>query len=305
MPFIEYALDTTTTHTGADLTIAIVTFDRPEAYNSFDVATIRQLRDALEKAGSDPKVRGVVLTGKGKAFCTGADVKELHRVATDPAGGTDEDGVDQMVQEETLEETTNTAAAGRRIASYIGLLTRYQHASIIQIRRMAKPVVAALNGVVAGGGLPIALACDYRMAVDTIRFKGSYFGVGVVPDGGITHSLPRLVGLSRAQELLLLDQPVEATEGLELGLVHRLCAHDDLYLKTLEIARELAARPGWALGRLKLLLNQTFDTSLESQLEWERRYNMEPGTALGLAEGVAAFMEKRKPDFVRAEQAKE
>ena len=304
MPSIEFELDTTHTHTGADLTVAIITFNRPSAYNAFDVATIRELRDALVQAGSDPMVRGVLFTGKGKAFCTGADVKELHRVANgtaDIAGGTDEDGP----EEGAGETPSDKAEAGRRIASHIGLLTRYQHACIIQIRRMEKPVVVALNGVVAGGGLPLALAGDYRLAVDTVRFKGSYFGVGVVPDGGITHSLPRLVGLSKAQELLLLDQQVEAAEGLELGLVQRLLPADELYLKALEVTRDLATRPGYGLGRLKLLLNQTFDTSLESQLEWERRYNMEPGTNPGLAEGVAAFIEKRKPDFVRAEQAKE
>lgn len=306
MPSIEYELDTTTTHTGADLTVAIITFNRPQAHNSFDLATIRELRDALVLAGSDPRVRGLLLTGKGKAFCTGADVKELHRVATCIPGGTDEEKGSDVAQEQVTEKKASAPAAGGcRIAHHIGLLTRYQHACIIEMRRMGKPVIVAVNGVVAGGGLPIALAGDYRLAADTARFKGSYFGVGVVPDGGITHSLPRLVGLTKAQELLLLDRTVDADEGLALGLVHSLHPVDELYLKALEVARELAKRPAWALGRLKLLLNQTFDTSIENQLEWERRYNMEPGTGPGLAEGVAAFIEKREPDFVGAEQTKE
>lgn len=280
MPAIEIELNTSLTEGGSELKLAVIRFNRPKVYNAFDVDTIRQLRDALEEVANDGTIRGLLLTGTGPAFCTGADVKELDAVATQDGPG----------------------SAGQRIQRHIGLLTRYQHASIIQIRRMAKPVVAAINGVVAGGGLPLALAADLRLATHDARFKGSYFGVGVVPDGGITYSLPRLVGMAKAQEILMLDRTLEAEEALELGLVHELSSHDELYLKSLKTLQELALKPGHAMGRLKLLLNQTFDSSLESQLEWERRYNMEPGTGPGLEEGVAAFVQKRRPDFVKAER---
>lgn len=246
--------------------VAIVTMTRPEVYNAFTLATIRELRAVLQALVEDESVGAIVLTGAGKAFCSGGDVQEM-------------------------------LANVMRAEDHFLDLTAEHHAVVKLLVEGPKPVVCAVNGVAAGGGFGLALCGDLRLSSATARFKPAYFRLGVAPDGGSTWLLPRLVGFTRAQELLFHDRVVEAFEAHALGLVHEVVEPDRLMARAMEEARALAAGPPFALAAAKRLMGATSSNDLATQLALERRLNAQSGGTADFREGAAAFREKREPKF--------
>lgn len=256
-------------HVLYDLTdgLATVTLNRPEAMNALDTATKEALRDALREAASDAAVRAVLLTGSGRAFCVGQDLKE-HVRSLESHGG------DALT---TVEEHYNPIA--RTLAG------------------MAKPVVAALNGVAAGAGLGFALAADYRVMADTAALNTSFAGVALSTDSGMAWTLPRLVGPGRATELLLFPRSVPAPEALELGLVHRVVPVDELPGEGLRVARALAAGPTVAYAGIKEALAHGASHAFEETLTKESELQLRAGSSADHRIAVAAFVGKEKPLF--------
>ena len=245
--------------------LATVTFNRPEAMNALDTATKDALRDALQEAGADPAVRAVLLTGAGRAFCVGQDLKE--HVAVLEAGG--------------------------------GMTTVAEHYNPIAtaIATMPKPVVAGVNGVAAGAGAGFAFAADYRVAADTASFTTAFVGVGLSADSGMSWTLQRLVGYGRAAELLLFPCPVRATEALELGLVHRVVPAADLAGEALAVARQLAEGPTVAYAGIKEALAFGSGNGLAETLAREDVLQTRSGASADHRAAVAAFLRKEPPVY--------
>jgi 2-(1,2-epoxy-1,2-dihydrophenyl)acetyl-CoA isomerase len=246
--------------------IAIVTLHRPHVYNAFTLTMIRELRSILETLVRDETVGALVVTGSGKAFCSGGDVDEMF-------------GNLHRAEHHFLD------------------LTADHHAVVKLLVEGPKPVVMAINGVAAGGGFGLALCGDLRIASSAAKFKPAYFRLGVAPDGGSTWLLPRLVGSARAQELLFHDRVVDAEEAEGLGLVHEVVEPDELMPRALDEARALAAGPPFALAAAKRLMAATTSATLDAQLALERKLNSESGGTPEFAEGAKAFREKREPKF--------
>jgi 2-(1,2-epoxy-1,2-dihydrophenyl)acetyl-CoA isomerase len=251
----------------ADGHVAVVTLNRPHVYNAFTLAMIRELEQTLDGVVRDPNARAIVLTGAGKAFCSGGDVAEME---------------------------ANVHRAERHFLD----LTHHHHNVVKLLVEGPKPVVCAINGAAAGGGFGLALCGDLRVGSDETRFKPAYFKLGVAPDGGSTWLLPRLVGAARAQELLYHDRIVRADEARELGLLHDVVSAGELLPRALEEARALAAGPSFALAAAKRLLSDTTSNSLDVQLALERKWNAASGATNEFQEGARAFREKREPKFV-------
>ena len=245
--------------------IGWITLNRGHRYNSFDVPTIHGLYNRLEECADDDAIRAVVITGVGKAFCTGADIVAMKPFLQDGLEGVFKD------------------------------LSKYLHGAIIEIRRMNKPVVAAINGVVAGGGYGLALACDIRIASERAKFRPAYFKLGLVPAGGITYFLPRIVGHSKAAEIVLLDKVLDAQAAMELGIVGEVVPHDTLKERARATALKLTSAPPFAVTKAKELLYGESAISLESQLEIERRLTTEVSNSSDFLESLKALFEKREP----------
>ncbi len=242
--------------------------NRPEVYNALNDALTFELQDALKSAARDKAVSVVVLTGAGKAFCSGQDLgalKEKYVPGYTPHLGDD-------------------------------LRKRYNPV-VKRIREMDKPVIAAVNGVAAGAGLSFALACDIRIASDKASFIEVFINVGLIPDSGSTFTLPRLVGLAKAMELCFTGDKVSADEALRIGLVNRVVTAEDLMIETFALAKKLAALPGRGIALTKRLLNQSYDNDLARQLEAEAFAQETAALTEDHYEGVVAFIEKRKPEF--------
>ena len=254
--------------TRQDGPVRTITIDRAERRNALDVDSLKELRLALQSVALDPATRAVVLTGAGTAFCAGGDVAtmEAHRAA-----GT----LPQLFHE----------------------LTGEQELSVREIVGMAKPVVAALPGVAAGGGLSLALAADWRIASEEAFLLPAFPGLGAVPDGGLTYFLPHYLGLGLAQEVLFSNAKLPAARARELGLVHELCPGEELPARAAERARALADGPTFAYGWTKRLFEAAFHGSLEAQMALERRGAVEAARGPELTEGIRAFREKRAPRF--------
>lgn len=248
--------------------VAVLTLNRPEVYNAFTLAMIRELGEKLQAALEDPAVGAIVVTGEGKAFCAGGDVDEMY-------------------------------ANLHRAESHFLDLTHDHHWVVRKLVAGPKPVVCAVNGVAAGGGFGLALCGDIRIAGEHARFKPAYFKLGVAPDGGSTYLLPRLVGFTKAQDLLFHDRVVKADEALALGLVHEVVAQEKLMERAMEEARAFARGPPFALAAAKELMAVTTSNDLIDQLHLERRLNSASGATPDFAEGAAAFREKRDPRFRR------
>ncbi|MGZ3585705.1 MAG: enoyl-CoA hydratase-related protein [Candidatus Limnocylindrales bacterium] len=243
--------------------VLTLTLDRPEALNALDRTLKRELLAAFRAAAQDGAVRAVVLTGAGRAFCAGQDLRE--------AG-------------------LSGAAIGREVRErYVPL--------ILAIARLEKPVLAAVNGVAAGAGLSLALACDLRLASSAASFLCAFGRVGLVPDSGLSWFLPRLVGPGRAAEMVLTTEPVDAATAERIGLVNRVVAADALVAETQALAARLAAGPPIALGLAKRALARGQVTDLEAVLEYEAELQTAAGRSRDHAEGVAAFLEKRPARF--------
>jgi 2-(1,2-epoxy-1,2-dihydrophenyl)acetyl-CoA isomerase len=247
---------------------AWLVLDRPDALNALNLATKEALVAAVEAAAADDGVRAVALTGRGRAFCVGEDLRELRTAYQ--AGRAPELG-------ETLE---------RHYAPAVSLLAG-----------MPKPTIALVNGVAAGAGASLALACDLRVASSAASFKLAFSGVGLVPDAGATWNLPRLVGLSTAMRLALLDDPVKADEALALGLVSRVFPAEDFERLAAGTVAALAAGPTLAHARAKALLRGGLQESLDAALDAEAATQRASGQTKDHLEGVAAFLEKRAPRF--------
>lgn len=244
-----------------------VRLDRPEAMNSFDLETIRELRDVLQEAMEEPDTDALVLSSTGgKAFCTGADLEAFGKAI-------EEERAREVVEE--LSQTMNEA--------------------ILTIVSGAKPVVAAVDGVAAGGGLGLALACDVRVASRKARFTPAFLAAGVSPDGGATWFLPRMVGEARARDLVLNNRMLDAGEAREWGLLAEVVDAEDVHKRARALARELAEGPSqateWAKQRLARL------DELREHLAYETEATADSAETEDFREGVAAFLEGRKPRF--------
>jgi 2-(1,2-epoxy-1,2-dihydrophenyl)acetyl-CoA isomerase len=246
--------------------VATISLNRPEKLNAFDSTMHEELYSALDGAAVDEEVRCIVLRGEGRSFSAGADLAEVVREADgDPDLG---------------EYLRNT---------YSRLVKR-----MVSIE---KPIVAALHGPVYGAGVGIALACDLRIAAGSAKFSVAFIKIGLMPDAGVTFFLPRVVGLGRAMQMSMLGDAVEAEEAYRIGLIGKVVPEDALSEETQKLAEQLAAMPTRALGRIKHSLYASFETDLETALEREAEGQSLCGYTQDHKEGVAAFFEKRAPEF--------
>ena len=248
--------------------MATITLNRPAQFNVMNTELSAGLRKALMECWDDDEVRAIILTGNGKAFSAGGDIKFF---------------IEELGQQ--------------RIVPSLEKMMPILHAAIAMVREIPKPVIAALNGVAAGGGFGLALACDFRIASPQVNLVTAFLGIGVSPDSSSTFFLPRHVGLAKATEMFLRNKPVSAAQALDLGLVTAVVEPDTVMDEAKKLAEELAQGPTAAFGRTKLLLNQSLGSSLHEQLQSEARsITLSMGTP-DFAEGIKAFMEKRKPTF--------
>lgn len=250
----------------ADDGLATITLNRPEAFNALNRDMGEALGEALEKCLA-PEIRAVVITGNGRAFCSGGDLKAM----------------------------SEAGAAG--LSQFLADLVPLFHQAVIKIRRLPKPVVAAINGPLGGGGLSLALACDLRFATAGAKFKQGYTSAALCTDGGFSLFLPAIVGYGRAAELLYLDQPFDAVRAKEWGIVQDVFADHEFREKTIEIAANLANGPTLSYARAKALLNESLFSGLEKQLELERQGMIAAGTTTDAIEGITAFFARRAPVY--------
>ncbi len=246
--------------------IATLILNRPKMFNSFDLDTIAHLAEHLINLAVDTSVRGLVISGEGKTFCAGGDLRWASGWPEGPA------------------------------AAFHNLAARY-HQVILEIRRMRKPVIAAINGVAAGGGFSLALACDFRVMEESAVLRQAYTSNGLSIDGGGTFTLPRLVGMARALEIAAFDGPISAERALEWGLVTKVVQDGNALEEAQKMADQLARRSLQSFGLSKQLLTDSFSNSFESHLELERAALRAAASHRDGKEGLAAFVEKRKPVF--------
>ena len=249
-----------------DQGVSTITLSRPDVLNSFNRRMAQEVQRALAKASSDPGVRAVLLTGAGRGFCAGQDLGEA--TATD-AGNLD-----------------------------LGDVVRSSYAPmVLAIREIEKPVIAAVNGVAAGAGANLALACDIVIAAEEASFIQSFSKIGLVPDTGGTFYLPRLVGHARATALMFLGDKVSAKKALEWGMIHDVVPGTVLLDTALALAKQLAAMPTRAFGLTKKALNASWTNDLRAQVGVEEEMQRQAGRTADFSEGVRAFLEKRKPTY--------
>jgi 2-(1,2-epoxy-1,2-dihydrophenyl)acetyl-CoA isomerase len=241
-----------------------ITLNRPDVFNAFNDEQSYELQDALKAAKRDEEVRVVVLTGAGKAFCSGQDLK---------------------------------AIAGAEKRSFIDSLHKRYNPIIREMRNMPKPIVCKLNGVAAGAGCSLALASDFIIASENASLIEVFINVGLVLDSGSSFFLPRLVGSARAFELSTMGSKVSAAQALEWGMINRCVSADKLDEETKLITDYYANAPTKAIGLMKKMLNKSFNSDLETMLEYEAYCQETAGSSADNKEGVAAFNEKRKPQF--------
>lgn len=247
--------------------IAIITLNRPERLNALDQAMAEECAQALGECARDAEIRALIVTGAGRAFCSGGDIRMLK---------------------EALDKGNTRAVEG---------LLRAVSNLCLAIRNLPKPALAVINGPVAGAGFNLALACDLIIASTEARFRQAFANIGLIPDAGGTFFLPRLVGLRKASELVFLDETLTAQEALSLGLVNRLAAPETLTEEAWAWAEKLANGPTQAFGRAKQLMQQGLSNDLAKQIELEIGAQLEISKSADHREGLAAFLEKRKPDF--------
>jgi 2-(1,2-epoxy-1,2-dihydrophenyl)acetyl-CoA isomerase len=248
--------------------IATILLNRPKTYNALNRETVGALLDALLQASSDANVHGVVITGAGQAFSAGGNIRE---VMAHPQG---------------------PAAAFNELATYV-------HVCVIEIRRMRKPVVAAINGVAAGGGFSLALASDFRVMARSARLKQGFTSNALCIDGGATFTLPRLVGLARALEIAAFDAPIAAEQALAWGLVTEVVDDGETVAAAERLVHSVAERSLHTFGWTKRLLTNSTETPLETQLENERQGLVACVSHPDGVEGMTAFLEKRPPVYNR------
>jgi 2-(1,2-epoxy-1,2-dihydrophenyl)acetyl-CoA isomerase len=269
--------------TERDGAIGTITIDRVNRFNSLDVTTARDLRKAALQFARDDSIRVVILTGAGGVFCSGADLKYIA------AGGTGED-------------LGYLSPAAREIPSGFGevfkQILEYLHSTISEIRRSPKPFIAAVDGIAAAGGFGLAMSCDLVMASDRASFEWAYSKTGLTGAESSTFLLPRLIGLRRALELMLLNPRLIADRALELGLITSVTPATGLHTEAMAIARKLAAGPTDAFGVAKSLLNQAAGIDrLDYHLDQELQHLARSADSPEFQEGIKAFFEKRAASF--------
>ncbi|MCL6489328.1 enoyl-CoA hydratase-related protein [Alicyclobacillus mali (ex Roth et al. 2021)] len=246
-------------HQGA---VMVVTLHRPEKVNALTRDTLFALREAFQAAGEDGDVRSVLLTGAGRGFCAGQDLD---------LGGGD--------------------------ADYAKVIRETYNPLILTMTHLEKPIVCAINGVAAGAGVSLALACDLRIASESATFIQAFVNIGLIPDSGGTWFLPRIVGLGRAMELAMLGDRVDASRAYEMGLVNRVVPVDRLMAEAMGLAERLASMPTRAIGLVKRAHYEGMEQTLAQSLELEAVLQKEAGQTADHQEGVRAFLEKRPPRF--------
>lgn len=249
--------------------IVTLTLNRPAVFNAIDDVLAAELSERCRAHAVDGSVRAVIITGEGRGFCGGGDLKRLQELGAD-----------------------GTGEGFHRVA---GLF----HEAVYAIRCMDKAVIAAINGAAAGGGFSLALACDYRVISASAFMQLAYTSHGLSIDGGGTFTLPRLIGHSAALAIALMDERMDAERCRQVGLVHEVVAPDELRARAVELAQRFAAMPTTVIGRTKRLLNRSFDSSLEAQLEVERHELVRASLHPEGVEGMASFLERRQPAFKR------
>ena len=243
--------------------VAVITLNRPDKLNSFNREMALALQGVLDDC-ADKEVRAVYITGAGKGFCAGQDLAEV----IDPGGP----GMDKILSEH-----------------YNPIITR--------LRNLPKPVVAAVNGVAAGAGANIALACDIVIAADSASFVQAFSKIGLIPDSGGTFFLPRLIGFQKATALMMLGDKISATEAEKMGMIYRVVPAGELAERSLQVAQTLAQMPTAGLAYTKMALNAAAANSLEQQLLLEDTLQQKAAQTFDFKEGVQAFIEKRSPVF--------
>ncbi|CAI8925625.1 putative ring 1,2-epoxyphenylacetyl-CoA isomerase (oxepin-CoA forming) [Brevibacillus sp. IT-7CA2] len=244
--------------------VAVVTLNRPDKFNAFTAVMNKEITDALKQAQKDADVRCIVLTGAGRAFNAGQDLSDV-------SGGGDVD--------------------------YGGFLRDRYNPMILQFQKTEKPIIAAVNGVAAGAGMSVALACDIRLASEKASFVNAFVNIGLVPDSGGCYFLPRIVGIGKALELAMTGEKVSAEEALRIGLVNQVYSAESFMEDALAYARKLASLPTKGIGLIKRTMYKGLEMGLEETLEYEAFAQEAAGSTADHKEGVTAFMEKRAPRF--------
>jgi 2-(1,2-epoxy-1,2-dihydrophenyl)acetyl-CoA isomerase len=246
--------------------IAELVLNKPKTYNAFDLEMISELAKHLIQLSSDKSIKGIVITGTGKSFCAGGDLDWVTKYS------------------DNYQNSFHTLAA-------------QYHAAILEIRRMHKPVIAAINGIAAGGGLSLALACDFRVMEESAVMKQAYTSTGLCIDGGGTFTLPRLIGTARTLELAAFDEPISSEKAMDWGLVTKVVDDGTAMESAKEMLLRIANKSLNAYGMVKNLVNDSFQNSFERILEKERDCLGRCGKSPDGLEGIQAFLEKRKPNF--------
>jgi len=245
--------------------VATLTLNRPEVFNSFNREMALAFQNELDVCENDTSVRAIVITGSGRAFCAGQDLKEVTTPDLNPG--------------------------------FKKILEEHYNPIIKRIRAIKKPIIAAVNGVAAGAGANIALACDIVIAHEKVSFIQAFSKIGLVPDSAGTFFLPRLIGFGKASALMMLGDKVSATDAEKIGMIYKVTTLEDFQTEIDKIGVTLAQMPTKALGMTKQLLNASMSNELEDQLALESKLQIEAASSEDYAEGVAAFVEKRKPNF--------
>ncbi|WP_343799346.1 enoyl-CoA hydratase-related protein [Gaetbulibacter jejuensis] len=245
--------------------IAYITLNRPEVFNSFNREMALNLQQVFDDCESNSEVRAIVLTGNGKAFCAGQDLKEVTSPELNP-------GFKKILEEH-----------------YNPIITR--------IRNIKKPIIGAINGVAAGAGANIALACDIVVAHEKVSFIQAFSLIGLIPDSAGTFFLPRLIGFQKASALAMLGDKVSADEAEKMGMIYKVLPLESFEEDVNKLALKLANMPTLALGKIKEAFNQSLTNNLEEQLALESKLQIEAAQTEDYEEGVSAFVEKRKPTF--------
>lgn len=244
--------------------VAVITLNRPNVFNSFNREMALELQKRLDECAGNKNIRAIYLTGEGKAFCAGQDLQEAI--------------TDNGLTIETI-------------------VREHYNPIIKKIRSIEKPIVAAVNGVAAGAGANIALACDVVVAVETASFIQAFSKIGLIPDSGGTFFLPRLIGFGKASAAMMLGDKISAAEAEKMGMIYKTVPDGKLQDEAMAMAQTLGNMPTVGLGLTKRLLNESMTNTLEQQLDREELVQAKAASTYDYNEGVKAFLEKRKPEF--------
>jgi 2-(1,2-epoxy-1,2-dihydrophenyl)acetyl-CoA isomerase len=246
--------------------VAFITLNRPDVFNSFNREMALNLQQKLDDCEKNDEVRAIVLTGNGKAFCAGQDLKEVTSPELNPG--------------------------------FKAILEEHYNPIIERIRAIEKPIIGAVNGVAAGAGANIALACDIVVANEKASFIQAFSKIGLIPDSAGTFFLPRLIGFQKASALMMTGDKVDAIEAERIGMIYKYFSVDTFEEEVNKLAVKMAKMPTKGLGLTKRVLNASLVNNLKEQLDLESKYQIEAAQTEDYSEGVNAFVEKRKPNFI-------